>query len=379
MASSSGKKTFRAWILDVGRWGDTQQMRILAEATPGLEYDVVSLAPRKAYPKLRRVPRHSIAWLDENSRSLLSPPWPDVVFLAGRGAVSVALWIRRRNSATRLVAIGRPFAPLHLFDLVVSSPAYFPPQRPNVLNLPAPLHVLDMEKLLAARRRWKKRLAELPSPRIAVLVGGTSSPYRFTPDEAAHLGREMSALARRNAGSLLVTTNHRVSAASTQALFEAISAPAYLHDCRNEQDNPYLAFLALADAIVVTVDSLSMMTDAASTNTAEVMIFPLRRERRFVRDALDHLYDFVMHRPFLAPVQSLLCTIEAQGILVRRADRQAFAEALVRKGHARWFSTDVNLRHITKERRPLDMREELDRAVQRLLRVLHGEHRCRNA
>ena len=369
MTSSPGRRTFRAWILDVGRWGDTQQMRTLAQAMPGLEYEVVPLAPRKAYPKLRRFPRHAISWLDEDSRRLLAPPWPDVVFLAGRTAVSVALWIRRQHPATRLVAFGRPFAPLHLFDLVITNPAYFPPRKPNVLILRAPLHAVDAAKLEAARREWENRLGDLPAPRVAVLVGGTSSPYRFAPDEAIHLGRAVSALARHNTGSLLVTTNHRVSPESTRALFDAISVPAFLHDCRDAGDSPYLAFLAMADAFVVTMDSLSMMTDAASTG-AEVMIFPLKRERRIVRDALDRLYDIIMTTPLLAPAHLLLRAIEAQGVLLRRADRQAFAESLIREGHARWFSADADLRAPGRRCCPLDMRDELDRTVQRLQTVL---------
>ena len=147
VSASTENRPVRVWILDVDRWGDTQQMRTLAEATPGVKYEVLRLTPRNGYPKLRRLPRHDISWLDARSRALLMPPWPDAVFLAGRTAVSVALWIRRQHPPTRLVAFGRPFSPFRLFDLVITNPAYFPPQRPNILCLKAPLHLLDGEKL----------------------------------------------------------------------------------------------------------------------------------------------------------------------------------------------------------------------------------------
>ena len=369
MTSSPGNaETCKVWILDVDRWGDTQQMRTLAEAAPGVEYSILHLSSRKGFPRLRRFPRHSIGWLDAQSRALLRPPWPDAVFLAGRTAVSVALWIRRQNPATRLVAFGRPFAPFRLFDLVLSNAAYFPPSRPNVLRLRAPLHVLDAGKMQAMKRKWQARLKHLPRPYITLLAGGRSSPYRFDPEEAARLGRQVSALATRHGGSVLVATNYRLPPQSASALFEAISAPTFLHDCRNGDENPYLAFLALADTTVVTIDSLSMMTEAASTGS-NVLIYPLERERNVFRDRLDDLYDLAMKTPLLAPVHALLRGIEAQGVLLRRADRHMFASWLVENGHARWFSVEDDLGGIEK-RRPLQMQDELDRAVQRLSAIL---------
>lgn len=369
VSSSDENKCFRVWILDVDRWGDTQQMRTLAEATPGVKHAVVHLTSRKGYPKLRRVPRHDISWLDARSRSMLGPPWPDAVFLAGRSAVSVALWIRRQNPSTRLVAFGRPLTPFHLFDLVVTNPAYFPPRRPNILCLKAPLHILHEERLHAARQKWQHRLKELPRPRIAVLVGGSSAPYRFAPEEAAHLGREVSRLARHNGGSLLVTTNKRVGSASAKALFDAISAPAFLHDCHGDEGNPYLAFLATADAIVVTMDSLSMMTEAACT-PAQVFIYPLKKQGGILRHGINRIYDITMRSPWLAPLHALLRGIEAQGILLRQADRAMFANWLIQEGHARWFSPNAIV-SIGDRRPPLRMQEELDKAVQRFLEILH--------
>lgn len=369
MAPSSVSSSIRVWILDVDRWGDTQQMRTLAEAMPTAEHVVLHLQSRKGYPKLRRIPRHDISWLDAKSKALLAPPWPDAVFLAGRSAVSVALWIKRHHPATRLIAFGRPFAPFRLFDLVLTNPAYYPPQRPNVLCLQAPLHVLDKQKLQSARQQWQHRLAHLPRPHIAVLVGGRSAPYRFAPDEAAHMGRKISRLAQHNGGSLLVTTNKRVTPASTRALFDAITAPAFLHDCRDEGANPYLAFLASADAIVVTMDSLSMMTEAAGT-AAPVFIFPLKQDGSVLRQHINRLYDASMRTQWLAPLHALLRGIEAQGIMVRQADRAMFANWLIKAGHAQWFSANATVSTGVR-RPPLHMQTELDKAVRRVLQILH--------
>ena len=176
-------------------------------------------------------------------------------------------------------------------------------------------------------------------------------------------------LARRNGGSVLVATNNRVQSASMRALFAAISAPAFLHDYRVDDGNPYLAFLATADAMVVTMDSLSMMTEAACT-TAQVFIFPLKKQENILRESINRLYDASIRSLWLAPLHALLRGIEAQGILLRQADRAMFANWLIHEGHAQWFSPDAIVSTRTNKT-PLHMQVELDKAVQRFLQIMH--------
>src|SRR5262249_11583483 len=73
-------------------------------------------------------------------------------------------------------------------------------------------------------------------------------------------------MARRQGGSLLVTTSHRTRPESTEALVAAIDVPAHIHRWRpRAPDNPYLGYLAIADSFVVTCDSASMLTEAFAT------------------------------------------------------------------------------------------------------------------
>ena len=113
---------------------------------------------------------------------------------------------------------------------------------------------------------WQPRLAHLPRPFVTVLVGGSSGPYVFDAAAAERLGREASALARGLGGSVLVTTSARTPIAAVDALFAAIDAPACLHRwAPGDSQNPYFGFIALADRIVVTADSISMIAEACAT------------------------------------------------------------------------------------------------------------------
>jgi hypothetical protein len=99
-----------------------------------------------------------------------------------------------------------------------------------------------------------------------VLAGGNSGPYPFNRASGERLARELNQLVAELGGSLLVTTSARTLDETTEALFEGIAVPAIRYRWKkNDPDNPFFAFLGLADRTVVTADSVSMMTEACAT------------------------------------------------------------------------------------------------------------------
>ena len=81
---------------------------------------------------------------------------------------------------------------------------------------------------------------------------------------AALLGATASAHVKRKGGSLLATTSPRTGARIEQALSDAIDVPAYVY-CWSQsggEDNPLIGLLSLADDIIVTSDSASLICDA---------------------------------------------------------------------------------------------------------------------
>jgi hypothetical protein len=149
---------------------------------------------------------------------------------------------------------------------VITTPQYRLPERANVLHNNLTLHRVTVARLQAEVRRWEARLASLPRPRIAVIAGGDSGPTTFGPRAAARLARQASAMARAQGGSLLVTTSARTAPSAVEVLSAGIEGPVEFYRWRrNDDDNPYFGYLALADAIIVTADSISMLTEACAT------------------------------------------------------------------------------------------------------------------
>lgn len=266
----SASKQPLVWLLMGNRAGDNSQVLGLGEALgwPLVEKHFVYTS----YEKLVNLPfgAHLLGVVRDQSDDL-EAPWPDLVISAGRKNEPIARYIRERaarevGKKVRLIHVGRPWARVETWDLVVTTPQYRLPDDPNVVHNDTPLHRVTRERLDVAAETWRDRVAHLPKPLITVLAGGNSGPYPFDRASGERLAENVEALAKELGGSILVTTSARTLDETTEALFDGISSPSILYKWKKDDpDNPFFAFLGLADHVVVTADSVSMMTEACAT------------------------------------------------------------------------------------------------------------------
>ncbi len=254
------------WLIDAYRAGERGQVRALVDAL-GWPCETRQLDYRRRVFLPHLLGRASLRGITPSSRAGLQPPWPDLVVSCGVRNEPVCRWIRARSGGrTRYVHVGRPWGPLDTFDLVITTPQYRVPEHPNVLHNPLTLHGVTPATLEAARRDWAGAFGSLPRPLISVLVGGDSGPFTLGPRAAARLAREASGLARQLGGALLVTTSSRTRDAAAKALQAGIDVPHYFHRWQGGgETNPYLGMLAWADRLIVTGDSIAMLSEACAT------------------------------------------------------------------------------------------------------------------
>ena len=182
-----------AWLLAGPRAGDNNQVLALGEML-GWPFEVKQVAyrHRRLVPKAisSRSLNMRVAGVDLGKSSPLAPPWPDVVISAGREQEPAARWIKLQSGGrTRLVHMGRPWAPLDAFDLIISTPQYALPERDNILLNLLPLHRVTPERLQREAATWRPRLGHLQGPYTAVLLGGNSGSFTFTREKGRRLGR----------------------------------------------------------------------------------------------------------------------------------------------------------------------------------------------
>jgi mitochondrial fission protein ELM1 len=279
----------------------------------------------------------SVTSLKASSAPIAGPPWPDLLIAAGRRTVPIAEWIRQHSlGRTRTVQIGRLGTSREdHFDLGVA-PNYaglYP--DPRRLETTMPLTRVSQESLDAAAARWCDELGKGKGPRVALLVGGTNVEHEFSPDCAKELGESVKAMVDAMGGSVLVSTSRRTSKAAAESLLSALGSScshAYVWQTdRENSENPYMGYLAHADAFVVTGESASMLAEACTTGKP-VTIFPLPERSAgiiaWVRSVGRTLGDAVASRAYASPLNK-------RGIERPQRGVQRFCAGLLAKGWVR--------------------------------------------
>jgi hypothetical protein len=135
---------------------------------------------------------------------------------------------------------------------------------PNVIKVMGSMHRIAEGDLAAAAARQGAVFADIPHPTVAVLIGGTNSTYQMTAEITRRLADDLLGLVARSGCGLLVTASRRTGEENLALLRECIAGPnIYFWDGMGE--NPYFAFLAQADSILVTGDSVNMISEACFT------------------------------------------------------------------------------------------------------------------
>lgn len=263
----------RVWVLADDRPGNANQALGVAEAlTWPFEVRRIRYGPLAALPNFLLGAR--LLGLQDIARHALRAPWPDLVIAAGRRTAPVARWIRRQRPGAFLVQLMWPGSARGL-DLVVVPEHDGRPAAPNVITTLGAPHRVAPAALARARAQLAPALAHLPRPYVVGLIGGASRHAAFTVEDALAMARRAAVLAAARGGSVLISTSRRTGTAAEDALEDLdLPAPVWLHRFSRGGENPYLGLLGHAEAVVVSADSASMVTEACATGQPVFLVRP---------------------------------------------------------------------------------------------------------
>ncbi len=140
-------------------------------------------------------------------------------------------------------------------------------QGANIIKTLTAPHPHGAAALDMARQNPDPRIERLASPRIAVLIGGPSGQFAFGERDIEAVCAALEALLAQGA-SLAVSASRRTPLAIMEKLGVIAADPkarGRMFLWTGQGDNPYRAMLALADAFLVTADSVNMIGEAAAS------------------------------------------------------------------------------------------------------------------
>ncbi|KLN62206.1 hypothetical protein WH96_01380 [Kiloniella spongiae] len=261
------KKNLVCWAVSDGRAGIEANCLGLAAAMglPPVIHHVQMKSPWKWLPPAL-IPLHSSIY----DTSALPPKdvpresWPDIIIGCGRQAALFTALVRKLSKGkTFAIQIQDPKVSSNLYNFVIT-PEHDRLRGANVLTTCGALNKITPDLLEAGKKDLAPRIKDLPKPLVAVLIGGKSKAYDLTADIIHQLGNKLQKLHQETGCGFLVTTSRRTGQQNEALLLGYLKdLPAFVWD--GQSPNPYFGFLGSADAIIVTSDSVNMVTEAAST------------------------------------------------------------------------------------------------------------------
>ncbi len=319
------------WLLLGDKRGDNRMVEVIAEHLPwrSITKRLVT-RPEWVVPKPRV--RSTLDHLDLAASDPLEPPWPDLVLTIGRRPSMAARWLAEQaEGKTRLVLVGKPSGSIEPYDLVIVSAEAFLPPSSRVMTIDLPLMRVDPAVVAAEAELWRPRLADLPRPWIAFLLGGPTGPFRYDDALVERVLDGARQTAAGEGGTPFFVTSRRTPKPVVERLRQELPRAARLYAWGDEAaGNPYLALLGLADALLVTADSISMLTETARLGRPMAVIpvsTPgLGRLDQWRRELVQRLFGGRAAR--YAPLLGRL------GISAQTRDFAAFERLLVQRGLA---------------------------------------------
>lgn len=238
-------------------------------------------------------------WLNLLPRRWLTPEsgipsdrgaaWPDLWIAAGRATLPLSIRAKRWSGGkTYVVQIQDPRVPATMFDLVVP-PKHDRMAGDNIFPITGSPHRVTAQRLEAEYAAFAEAIDPLPRPRVAVLVGGKSKAFDLSSERAAQIAHSIQIPLEQDGGSLLMTFSRRTPEAARALMAARLRhLPGLIWPTGGgdaDGPNPYFAFLAAADYILVTEDSTNMATEAASTGKP---VFVLKMDGSSLKFRLFH-------------------------------------------------------------------------------------------
>lgn len=271
------------WIISEGSPGHVSQSvglaAALAERTPA------EIARIECRPRLNGAIRTLVrAWMGREGRSL--PDWvvrrwlriegepagrPDLILCSGGKSVFAARTLAVRHGAPCVFLGERKPYPSEWFHTV-----FTPSACETGLN-DVQIEMIPTQVTQAGVERAASAWTERPSGRLwAMVIGGPSVSHRYVASDWGALATGMNALARREGIRWLVTTSRRTGAA-VEARLRAGLEPAVVASAvwwAEKPEKKMSAFLGAAEQVVVTQDSVTMVTEAVASGRPVVVVTP---------------------------------------------------------------------------------------------------------
>jgi len=266
-------KNKKCLILSDGKMGHQNQSVKLAENLGLKKYNILTLKRRKTFGKILSYinPIAITSEADVLDVAIKQEKY-DVVIGGGSVPRLAMLWIKKKYPHIKTVCLMDPKRCYESYD-AIAAPSHdsIKYKGDNIVRHTGSLSGFTEEDLSQATEKFKAEFSKFKKPLIGLIVGGGSKGYDFTEEKAEKLISSTLELNKKIGGYIYATTSGRTGATQSDYIYNSLTKKGF-SVYKGEGENPYRGMMAYSDIIIVTPETISMLTEACSSN-AIVLVF----------------------------------------------------------------------------------------------------------
>ena len=185
---------------------------------------------------------------------------PDLIISCGRKSVIPSILFKKKNPKIFTIHIQDPKVSFKNFDAIIA-PEHDSLSGDNVYSSKGAIHYITESEIKKAEPYLTNKIKS--QKLVSLILGGPNKYYSFNKDQLIEIFNEIKSKFISKGYKVIVIPSMRTPKISIELATKELGASGYVVNSVDKQ--AYLSALALADNVIVTCDSISMISEAATS------------------------------------------------------------------------------------------------------------------
>ena len=184
----------------------------------------------------------------------------DLVISCGRKSVIPSIYLKKKNPNLLTIHVQDPKVSLKNFDLIIA-PEHDNLKGNNVYNSKGAIHYITESEINNAKSYLKNKINS--EKVVSLILGGPNKYYNFDENQLLDIFNQIKSNFISKGYKVIVIPSMRTPKSSIELAIKEMSRFGYV--VNNVDKQAYLSAYALANYVIVTCDSTSMISEAATS------------------------------------------------------------------------------------------------------------------
>jgi len=185
---------------------------------------------------------------------------PDLIISCGRKSVIPSIFLKRKNSKIFTIHIQDPKVSFKNFDAIVA-PEHDNLKGDNIYTSKGAIHYITEPEISKARQYLVNKIKS--EKIVSLILGGPNKYYSFNSDQIINIFNQIKSIFVSDGYKVIIIPSMRTPKKIIDLAEREMSSCGYVVNKVDKQ--AYLSAYALANYVIVTCDSTSMISEAATS------------------------------------------------------------------------------------------------------------------